>query len=55
MRIALFKYVTIVQKLTKKCCIHYLTDLVFDRYLLDRPDSFEKKANKLNIHLEYSH
>ena len=45
----------IVQSLTRQYRIHYSTGSLFDRYSLDRRDSFQKKAHKPNIHLEYSH
>ena len=44
----------VVQNLIKKCHIHYSTGFVFDRYSLDRRDDFQKKVDKLNIHLECS-
>ena len=45
----------IVENLTKKYCIPYSNGFVFKRYSLDRRNGFQKKARKLNIHLEYSH
>ena len=45
----------VVRNLTKKYPIHYSTGLGFDRCSLDRRDDSQKKAHKLNIHLDYSH
>ena len=43
----------LLQSLTKKYRAYYLTGSVFDRYALDKCDSFQNKADKLKVHLEY--